>query len=55
MDDVRLVMGLVAEDSRDFDTADGKPRTCEMSVNRLAKMIGLDWRSFEQAGRRVTC
>ncbi len=48
MDDVRLVMGLVAEDSRDFDTADGKPRTCEMSVNRLAKMIGLDWRSFSK-------
>ncbi len=46
MDDVRIVLGLVPEDHDDVDTADGKPRTIEMSVNRLARMIGLDRRTF---------
>ena len=45
MDDVRIVLGLIPEDPDDVDTADGKPRTVEMAVNRLARMIGLDRRS----------
>jgi probable H4MPT-linked C1 transfer pathway protein len=51
MDDVRIVMGLAAEEPRDCDSADGRPRTVPMAVNRLARMIGLDRRTFttEQA------
>lgn len=48
MDDVRLVLDLVDQDPQDFDTTDGKPRLIEMSVNRLARMIGLDHRHFDQ-------
>ncbi|MFK8114289.1 MAG: hydantoinase/oxoprolinase family protein [Rubripirellula sp.] len=44
IDDARLILGLVAEDSDDCDSADGKPRTTEFAANRMARMIGLDRR-----------
>jgi probable H4MPT-linked C1 transfer pathway protein len=51
IDDARIVLGMLSaragddRDSRDCDTADGKPRTAEMAANRLSRMIGLDRRN----------
>ncbi len=45
IDDAMIVLGLVDEAENDCDSADGGPRTIERSVNRLARMIGLDRRS----------
>ena len=45
IDDARLVLGGVQQDSGDRDTADGMPRTAEFAANRLARMIGLDRRT----------
>jgi probable H4MPT-linked C1 transfer pathway protein len=45
MDDVRLVLKMTDEDLHDCDTADHRARTIPMAVNRLARMIGLDWRT----------
>ncbi len=45
IDDARIVLKANVESQDDVDTADGMPRTIAMSVNRLARMIGLDHRS----------
>ncbi|NND96053.1 MAG: tetrahydromethanopterin-linked C1 transfer pathway [Pirellulaceae bacterium] len=45
IDDARLVLGTVAQQAKDTDTADSMPRTKEFAANRLARMIGLDRRS----------
>ncbi len=44
IDDARLVLGWQADRPQDNDSADGRPRTRQMAVNRLARMIGLDHR-----------
>ncbi|QDS89747.1 Hydantoinase/oxoprolinase [Rosistilla ulvae] len=45
-DDCFLVLGRTAAMPENCDSADGKPRTVENSVNRIARMFGLDHRSF---------
>ncbi|MEZ6086510.1 MAG: hydantoinase/oxoprolinase family protein [Pirellulaceae bacterium] len=45
-DDCRLVLGLVEESPSDVETADGKPRTVQHSIRRLARTIGLDHSMF---------
>jgi (4-(4-[2-(gamma-L-glutamylamino)ethyl]phenoxymethyl)furan-2-yl)methanamine synthase len=42
MHDVNLVLGLMAEDASDTDTADHRPATVEYAFARLARMIGGD-------------
>jgi hypothetical protein len=42
IDDARLVLGNVDEDTEDCDTADGRPRTRHFASSRLVRMIGLD-------------
>lgn len=42
MDDAYVVIGEVAEDACDCDTADGRARTKEFARSRLARMIGED-------------
>lgn len=49
IDDARLVLGTVPEDSQDRDSADGQPRTRCCAANRLARMIGLDRRLISPA------
>ena len=44
VDDAMLVLGLTDEASADTQSADGRPRTKEMALNRIARMIGLDRR-----------
>ncbi|WP_417738022.1 hydantoinase/oxoprolinase family protein [Rosistilla oblonga] len=45
-DDCFLVLGRTAAMPEDCDSADGKPRTVQHSTNRIARMIGLDHRTF---------
>ncbi|QDV70252.1 Hydantoinase/oxoprolinase [Rosistilla carotiformis] len=45
-DDCFLVLGRTAAMPEDCDSADGKPRTVQHSINRIARMIGLDHRTF---------
>lgn len=45
IDDARLLLGRTVENASEMDTADGKPRTIEFSIGRLARMIGLDQRT----------
>ncbi|MEO1528609.1 MAG: hydantoinase/oxoprolinase family protein [Planctomycetota bacterium] len=51
MDDVRILLGFVAEAPKDNQSADGKPRDRFHCANRIARMVGLDHRSIpiEQA------
>ncbi len=42
MQDVLVVLGLIAEDSSDCDTADGRPATVAAAHSRLARMICAD-------------
>ncbi len=51
-DDCGIVLGAIAEDSGDYNSADGKPRDVPHSVNRLARVIGLDRRNFTLADAR---
>lgn len=46
--DARTMLGFLAEDPNDHNTADGRARTRPMSVARLARMIGLDRRTFDE-------
>ncbi len=46
IDDARIVLGHQLEIDDDTDTADSKPRTVDCATNRLARMVGLDHRSF---------
>ncbi|QEF96988.1 hypothetical protein Mal15_10180 [Stieleria maiorica] len=46
MDDVRLLLGFQPGDASDCRTADGKPRDSFHAANRIARMIGLDHRTF---------
>ncbi|MEX0824867.1 MAG: hydantoinase/oxoprolinase family protein, partial [Pirellulaceae bacterium] len=50
-DDCALLTGLTRESPFDCQTADGRPRTIVAARGRMAKMVGLDHRSFslEQA------
>lgn len=45
-DDCFLVLGRTEPAATDCASADGQPRTVEHSVNRIARMIGLDRRNF---------
>lgn len=49
IDDVRLVLGFETIDPDDCETADGRPRTVDCAVNRIARMIGRDRRSFSRS------
>lgn len=49
IDDARLVLGSVAANPDDCDSADGQPRTASHARNRLARMIGLDRRMVDAA------
>jgi probable H4MPT-linked C1 transfer pathway protein len=40
--DVYLILGMLAENERDCDTADGRPATREFASARLARMLGSD-------------
>ena len=42
MDDAFLIVGDVAEDSNDQETADGRPRTIACAKARMARMVGED-------------
>lgn len=42
VDDAYVVLDLVAEDTSDCDSADGRPRTKSCAAMRLARMIGED-------------
>ena len=42
MHDVYVVLGLIPEDVTDTDTADNRPATVELSLARLARMLGGD-------------
>jgi probable H4MPT-linked C1 transfer pathway protein len=52
IDDARLVLGNVEQNTEDCDTADGKPRTVQFAANRLARMIGLDRRTVTSGDAR---
>lgn len=41
-DDCALLLGWIPEDANDLTTCDSRPRTIAASVNRIARMIGLD-------------
>jgi probable H4MPT-linked C1 transfer pathway protein len=51
-DDCALVLGWAEESASDRMTCDGQPRTVNASINRLARMIGLDHRSVTLADAR---
>lgn len=52
-DDCALVLGWAEESMSDRMTCDGQPRTVAASINRLARMIGLDHRSVTLADART--
>jgi probable H4MPT-linked C1 transfer pathway protein len=52
-DDCALVLGWAEESPSDRMTCDGQPRTVAASINRLARMIGLDHRSVTLADART--
>jgi hypothetical protein len=52
-DDVSLILGHSIEDANDRNTADGRPRTRAAARNRLARMIGLDHRSFDRQDAEI--
>lgn len=41
-DDAYLALGLVPENARDYDTADGRPRIRHAALQRLCRMVGED-------------
>lgn len=47
--DVYLALGRIAENPADRSTADGRPATAEWARDRLARTIGADRSSFDQA------
>ena len=56
IDDARIVLGTVAEDADDNDTADGMPRSRDCAANRLSRMIGLDRRTVSAMdARQLAC
>jgi hypothetical protein len=44
--DARVLLGDLAPEPRNLDTADGRPLTREHAVSRLARSVGLDAESF---------
>jgi|LakMenEpi03Aug12_release.lakeMendotaPanAssembly.Ray.scaffolds.fasta_scaffold00030_94 probable H4MPT-linked C1 transfer pathway protein len=42
MDDVNLALQAVSDKPDDFDSADGRPRTRQFAMERLARMVGED-------------
>jgi (4-(4-[2-(gamma-L-glutamylamino)ethyl]phenoxymethyl)furan-2-yl)methanamine synthase len=49
--DVGLVLGFIAQDEGDHDTADGRPATREFAAARLARMLGGDDTALETIHR----
>ena len=49
IDDALLLLGITVADEHDSDSADGHPRTRPFAANRLARMIGLDRRTVNEA------
>ena len=47
--DVYLILGAIADEPRNLDTADGRPATVEGARDRLARMVGADRDSFTAA------
>ncbi|MEM9367002.1 MAG: hydantoinase/oxoprolinase family protein [Planctomycetota bacterium] len=49
IDDAMLLLGHLAGQSECLDTADGRPRTAEHAVGRIARMLGLDRREISRS------
>ncbi len=47
--DLYLVLGMIPEDARDIDTADGRPATRSAALARLARMICADLESCRES------
>lgn len=47
--DAYLVLGQIAENSSESDTADNRPETISFALDRLARMIGSDRTRFDRA------
>ena len=47
MEDAYVVLGQLAEDPEDRNTADGRERTCRRAIERLGRTVGADRESFD--------